>query len=99
MIHGSGNLDLSLFSFTFINLEMAGVLLYLRLIARWHEVIAQRGGGTMRSTKLELASVGAFALIVAGFGFSQTDEGAWGRRDDKSYPQGHAKSSGPRKES
>ena len=37
----------------------------------------------MRSTKLELACVGAFALIVAGFGFSPTDEGAWGRRDDK----------------
>ena len=32
----------------------------------------------MRSTKLELASVGAFALIVAGFGFTPTDEGAGG---------------------
>ena len=53
----------------------------------------------MRSTKLELASVGAFALIVAGFGFTPTDEGAGGRRDDKSNPQGHAKASGPRKES
>ena len=52
----------------------------------------------MRSTKLELAAVGAFALIVAGFGFSPTDEGAGGRRDDKS-PQGQAKASGPRKES
>ena len=30
----------------------------------------------MRSTKLELASVGAFTLIVAGFGFTPTDEGA-----------------------
>ena len=57
----------------------------------------------MRSTKLELASVGAFALIVAGFGFTPTDEGAGGRRDGKrdgkSYPQGHSKASGPRKES
>jgi hypothetical protein len=42
----------------------------------------------MRSTKLELASVGALALIVAGFGFSPTDEGAGGRRDDKSNSQG-----------
>jgi len=32
----------------------------------------------MRSTKLELASVGAFALIATGFGFSPTDEGAGG---------------------
>jgi hypothetical protein len=32
----------------------------------------------MRSTKLELASVGTFALIVKGFGFTQTDEGAGG---------------------
>ena len=53
----------------------------------------------MRSTKLELASVGAFALIVAGFGFIQTEEGAGGRRDGTSYPQGHSKASGPRKES
>ncbi len=53
----------------------------------------------MRGTKLELASIGAFTLIVAGFGFTLTDEGAWGRRDDKSSPQGHAKASGPRKES
>jgi len=53
----------------------------------------------MRSTKLELTSVGAFALIVAGFGFTPTDEGAGGRRDSKSYPQGHSKVSGPRKES
>ena len=53
----------------------------------------------MRSTKLELASVGAVALIVAGFVFSPTGEGAWGRRDDKSNPQGHAKASDPRKES
>jgi hypothetical protein len=53
----------------------------------------------MRSTKLELASVGPFALIVAGFGFSPTDEDAWGHRDDKSNPQGHSKASGPGKES
>src|SRR5713101_656995 len=33
----------------------------------------------MRSTKRELASVGAFAL-VPGFGFAPTDEGAGGRR-------------------
>jgi hypothetical protein len=33
----------------------------------------------MRGTKLELASVGAFTLIVAGFGFTSTDEGAGGR--------------------
>ena len=52
----------------------------------------------MRSTKLELAGVGAFALIVAGFGFSPTDEGAWGRRDDKSNSLCHARASGPRKE-
>ena len=51
------------------------------------------------STKLELASVGAFALMVAGFGFTPTDEGAGGRRDGKSYRQGHSKASGPRKES
>ena len=51
----------------------------------------------MRSTKLELACVRAFALIVVGF--SPTDEGAWGRRDDKSNPQCHARASGPRKES
>ena len=51
------------------------------------------------STKLELAPVGAFALIVAGFGFSPTGEGAGGRRNDKSNPQDHAKASGPRKES
>jgi hypothetical protein len=50
----------------------------------------------MRSTDLELASVGAFALIVPG---STRDEGAGGRRDDKSNPQGHAKASGARKES
>ena len=83
-IHGSGAANLSPSSFIFINLEMAGVLLSLRSIARWHDVVAARGGGTMRSTKLELASVGAFALIVAGFWFSLTGEGAWGRRDDKS---------------
>ena len=53
----------------------------------------------MRSIKLELASVGAFTLIVEGFGFSPTDEGAWGRRDGKPNSQGHAKASGPRKES
>ena len=53
----------------------------------------------MRSTKLELASVGAFTLIVAGFRFTPTDEGAGGRRDGKSHPQGHSKASGPRKES
>jgi hypothetical protein len=29
----------------------------------------------MRSAKLELASVGAFALIVAGFGFTRNGEG------------------------
>jgi len=40
----------------------------------------------LRSTKLELASVGAFALIVAGFGFTQTDEGAGVAGDGKSYP-------------
>ena len=50
-------------------------------------------------SKLELASVGAFAVIVTGFGFCPTDESAWGRRNDKSNPQGHAKASGPRKES
>jgi hypothetical protein len=32
----------------------------------------------MRSTKPEAASVGAFAPIVAGFGFSPTDEGTLG---------------------
>jgi hypothetical protein len=53
----------------------------------------------MRSTKLEIAFVGAFALMLAGFGFSPADEGAGGRRDDLSNPQGHAKASGPRKES
>ena len=52
----------------------------------------------MRTTKLDLAPEGAFGLIVAGFGFSPTDEGAWGRRDDKSNPQGHAKAYGLRKE-
>ena len=53
----------------------------------------------MRSTKLELASVEAFALIVAGFGFTPTDAGAGGRRNGKSDPQGHAKASDPGKES
>jgi len=53
----------------------------------------------MSSTKLELASFRAFALIVARFGFSPADEDAWGGRDDKSNPGGHAKASGPRKES
>jgi hypothetical protein len=53
----------------------------------------------MRSTKLELASIGAFPLIVAGFGFCPTDESAWGRGDDKSNPQDNAKAVGPRKES
>ena len=52
----------------------------------------------MRSTKRELASVEAFALIVT-FGFSPADEGTWGRRDDKSNPQGDVKACGPRKES
>jgi hypothetical protein len=49
------------------------------------------------STKPGLAPVGAFALIVAGFGFTPTDEGAGGRRDGKSYS--HSKASGPGKES
>jgi hypothetical protein len=40
----------------------------------------------MRGTRLELASVEAFTLIVAGFGFSPTDEDAWGRGDHKSSP-------------
>ncbi len=53
----------------------------------------------MRGTKLELASIGAFALIVAGFGFTPKDEGAGGSRDGKSCPQGHSKAFGPRKES
>ena len=53
----------------------------------------------MSGTKLELASIGALTLIGAGFGFSPGDEGAWGGRDDKSNPGGHAKASGPRKES
>jgi hypothetical protein len=46
-----------------------------------------------------MRGIGAFTLIVAGFGFTQTDEGAGGRRDGKSYAQGHSKASGPRKES
>ena len=39
------------------------------------DVVAARREGTMRTIKLELASVGAFALIVAGFGFSPTEKG------------------------
>jgi hypothetical protein len=53
----------------------------------------------MRTAKLDLAPVGAFGLIAAGFGFTPTDEDAGGRRDGKSCPQSHSKAPGPRKES
>jgi len=50
-IHRSGAANLSPPSFIFINLEMAGVLLSLRSIARWHDVIAARGGGNNEEYK------------------------------------------------
>ena len=54
----------------------------------------------MRSTKLELASVRAFALIVNRIWVHSDRMKVLGaRRDGKSYPQGHSKASGPRKES
>ena len=43
--------DLFQFSFIFINLEMAGALLPLGLIATWHHAVAATRGGTMRSAK------------------------------------------------
>ena len=53
----------------------------------------------MRSRKLELASVGAFALIVTGLGFTPKDEGCCGSLEWEVLSQGHSKASGPRKES
>jgi hypothetical protein len=43
-IHAEPDRDLSPFYFIFINLKMAGVLLCLRLIARWYDVGAQEEG-------------------------------------------------------
>jgi hypothetical protein len=98
-IHGGRDCELSPSSFIFKNLEMAGVLLCLRSTARWHDVVAARSGGNNEEYKTRTRPIGAFALIVAGFGFIPTDEGAGGRWDGKSYSQGHSKASGQGKES
>ena len=43
-IHGVSNRNLSQLSLIFRNLEMAGVLLHLRLAATWHDESLQQEG-------------------------------------------------------
>jgi len=50
-INGHGDRSVSRFSFSFLNLEMAGVLLLLGSIATWHDAVAASGEGKMRSTR------------------------------------------------
>ena len=98
MIQGIGAAAYSTLSFIFTNMEMAGALLFT-LIVRWHDIIAARSGGNedyktrtrfRRSIRADRNRIWVHSDRMKVLG---------ARRDGKSYPQGHLKASGPRKES